>query len=349
MTLKGNYNFHHASASRAAENQGFSAYQSPSKDENRYYEFHKPVLLKEMLENLSPKNGEIYIDGTFGAGGYSAAILESANCKIYAFDRDETVNKFAEPLKKRFPDNFIFVNSPFSQMREKMAELGIAKVDGIVLDLGVSSMQLDCAERGFSFNSDHKLDMRMDIKQGISAFEIVNQMSEVELKEIIKNFGEENRSTQIAKKIVLARQKKEITTALELPNIVRSAYGHKKTGKIDPATKTFQAIRIVVNDELQELRTALTSAKTLLNKNGRLVVVSFHSLEDSYVKSFLRAESGYNRNLSRYNPLLFLEEQKKEASEFILKHGSAIKPSEEELENNIRSRSARLRAAIKVN
>lgn len=312
------------------------------------YQFHQPVLLKEMLENLDPKNGETYIDGTFGAGGYTSAILASANCKVYAFDRDRSVKRFVDPVREKFGNRFVFIQSRFADMAEKMAELGINKVDGIVLDLGVSSMQLDEEERGFSFNSSHRLDMRMDTTSGASAYEVVNQMKEEELAEIIKEFGEENRAKIIAKKIVNSRQKKPIETASELAEIVRGVYGHKKTGKIDPATKTFQAIRIFVNDELGELRKVLECAKTLLSKGGRLVVVSFHSLEDSYVKSFLRAESGYNRNLSRYNPLIFLEEQKKEQSEFILKHSGAVKPSDEEIENNPRSRSARLRAAIKV-
>jgi 16S rRNA (cytosine1402-N4)-methyltransferase len=306
------------------------------------YQFHKPVLLKEVLESLNPKDGEVFIDGTFGAGGYTAAILKAANCKVIAFDRDENVKKFTQGLSKEFGDRFQFIHSPFSQMADEVSE----KVDGIVLDLGVSSMQLDEEERGFSFSSSAKLDMRMDSSSGISAFEVVNGFAEEELSKIIRDFGEEKNHRRIAKKIVEVRSKKEITTGLELAEIVKKVYGFQ-VGKIHPATKTFQAIRIFVNDELGELKKALEAANKLLKSGGRLVIVSFHSLEDSLVKAFVRQESGYNdRNFSRYEPLSVLVDQKKEHS-FFLPKSSAIKPSEEELRENIRSRSARLRLAIK--
>jgi len=310
------------------------------------YQFHKPVLLKEVLENLKPKDGEIYIDGTFGAGGYSRAILQKANCRVYGFDRDISVKKFADKLHEEFGDNFHFIKSEYSQIKEQMANLGISEVDAVILDLGVSSMQLDEDERGFSFNSNHKLDMRMDRSCGVSAYEVVNQFSQAELTKIIKEFGEEKRAYQIAKKIIAARNKGVIETAAQLADIARSAYGYKKSGRIDSATKTFQAIRIFVNDELGELKKGLTAAKSILRKNGRLIVVSFHSLEDSFVKNFMREESGYNQlNYSRYDPKVLMDE-KKEFSFTILKNG-AIKPSDEELEENIRARSARLRVAIK--
>jgi 16S rRNA (cytosine1402-N4)-methyltransferase len=220
------------------------------------------------------------------------------------------------------------------------------KVDGIVLDLGVSSMQLDEEDRGFSFSSQARLDMRMDGSSGISAFEVVNSFEEAELSKIIRNYGEEKNHRRIAKKIVENREKKEITTCLELAEIVKKVYGFQ-AGKIHPATKTFQAIRIFVNDELGELEKALEAAQKLLKPGGRLVVVSFHSLEDSLVKAFVRQESGYNdRNFSRYEPLSVLVDQVKVHS-FSLPKGSVIKPSEEELRENVRSRSARLRLAIK--
>jgi 16S rRNA (cytosine1402-N4)-methyltransferase len=310
------------------------------------YKFHKPVLLAEVLENLKPQDGEIYIDGTFGAGGYSRAILQKANCRLYAFDRDITVKKFADKLQKEFADNFHFIHSKYGEMQEQMENFGIAEVDAVILDLGVSSMQLDEDERGFSFNSDHKLDMRMDTSSGISAYEVVNQFSENELTKIIKEFGEEKRAYQIAKKIIAARNKGRIETASQLAEIAREAYGHKKTGKIDAATKTFQAIRIFVNDELGELKKGLEAAKSMLRKNGRLIVVSFHSLEDSYVKNFLKKESGYDElNYSRYDPKVLMKD-KNEFSFTVLKNG-AIKPKDEELEDNIRARSARLRVAIR--
>ncbi len=306
------------------------------------YQSHKPVLLKEVLEALSPKDGEVFIDGTFGAGGYSKAILQAANVRVIGFDRDANVQKFAQGLSVEFGDKFQFIHSPFSMMENEVSE----KVDGIVLDLGVSSMQLDEENRGFSFSSQARLDMRMDSSSGISAFEVVNSFEEVELSKIIRDFGEEKKHRRIAKKIVEARQKGEITTGLELAEIVKKVYGFQ-AGKIHPATKTFQAIRIFVNDELGELKQALEASKNMLKSGGRLVIVSFHSLEDSLVKAFMRQESGYNdRNFSRYEPSSVLEGKQKEY-EFFLPKGSAIKPSEEELRENIRSRSSRLRLMVK--
>jgi 16S rRNA (cytosine1402-N4)-methyltransferase len=305
------------------------------------YESHQPVLLKEVLRTLSPQNNEVFIDGTFGAGGYTKAILNAANCKVFAFDRDLNVEKFAKPLKAEFGDKFNFINRPFSMMQEYIKE----PVDGIVLDLGVSSMQLDEENRGFSFSSNEKLDMRMDNSSGISAFEAINEFEEAELSKIISNFGEEKKHKRIAKRIIESRQKKPIKTGLELAEIVKKVYGFQ-AGKIHPATKTFQAIRIFINDELGELKKALEASKQMLKKNGRLVVVSFHSLEDSIVKEFLRQESGYNDRISsRYDPMPVIDEIKK--YNFFLPKNSSIKPDEEELRNNIRSRSARLRLAIK--
>lgn len=307
-----------------------------------HYQSHKPVLLKEVLEALKPKDDEVFIDGTFGAGGYSKAILQAANCSVIAFDRDDNVKKFVEPLSKEFGDKVQFINSPFSQMEHKVSH----KVDGIVLDLGVSSMQLDEEERGFSFGSSAMLDMRMDHTSGINAYDVVNSFEEIELSKIIRDFGEEKKHRRIAKKIVEARQKGEIKTGLELAEIVKKVYGFQ-AGKIHPATKTFQAIRIFVNDELGELKAALASAENMLKSNGRLVIVSFHSLEDSLVKAFMREKSGYNdRNFSRYEPLSVMTEQKKTYS-FSLPTNSSIKPGDDELKDNIRSRSARLRLALK--
>ncbi|MES2677244.1 MAG: 16S rRNA (cytosine(1402)-N(4))-methyltransferase RsmH [Pseudomonadota bacterium] len=306
------------------------------------YQAHKPVLLKEVLESLNPQDGEVFIDGTFGAGGYTTAILQAANCKVIAFDRDINVKRFTQGLSAEFGDKFQFIHSPFSQMENEVNY----KVDGIVLDLGVSSMQLDEEERGFSFSSSAKLDMRMDGSSGISAFDVVNSFEEIELSKIIRDFGEEKKHRRIAKKIVEARQKGEIKTGLELAEIVKKVYGFQ-AGKIHPATKTFQAIRIFVNDELGELKAALIAAENMLKTGGRLVIVSFHSLEDSLVKAFIRQMSGYNdRNFSRYEPNSVLEKQQKEHS-FYLPKSSSIKPSDEELKENIRSRSARLRLAIK--
>lgn len=298
------------------------------------------------MENLQVKDKEIYVDGTFGAGGYSTAILSKANCNLYAFDRDHNVLGFVDSLKAKFPKNFHFINDQFSNMKSRLNKLDINEVDGIVLDLGVSSMQLDEEERGFSFNSNAKLDMRMDQNKEISAFEVVNYKSEKELSNIIRDFGEEKKHRHIAKKIISKREEKEITTALELAEIVRGVYGNYNKKKIDPATKTFQAIRIFVNDELGELKLVLTSALSLLKKGGRLLVVSFHSLEDAYVKRFFRQNSGYNdRSISRYDPRNLLNEDQE--YQLSLPINKAIKPSKLEIEENVRSRSSRLRIAIK--
>lgn len=300
-------------------------------------------MLQEVLKNLAPKNDEIYLDGTFGAGGYSSAILESANCKLYAIDRDESAKKFAEKLEKKFPKNFTFLKGNFSNAKELLAEKNIEKLDGMVFDIGVSSMQFDDKSRGFSFDSDDKLDMRMDQTSYPSAFEVVNESSEEELAQIIKEFGEEPKAKIIAKRIIAKRSERPITSCRDLADIVRSLYyGYSKT---DAATRTFQALRIFVNQELDELKAALDSSLTLLKKGGRLVVVSFHSLEDGIVKNFLRKEAGLDQTFSRYQPITA---EKKSPNNFQLITKSAISPSEEEVAANPRARSARMRVAVKL-
>lgn len=308
---------------------------------------HTPVMLQEVLKNLSPKNDEIYLDCTFGAGGYSRAILSSANCKVYAIDRDKTALPFAARLSQDFPKNFTFVSGKFSDSQKLLAEKNIFEVDGIVLDIGVSSMQLDNRSRGFSFDSAARLDMRMDQSQGLSAFEVVNEASEDELARIIREFGEEAKARSIAKKIVKTREITPIATCYELAQIVRSFYrGHFKT---DPATKTFQALRIFVNQELEELKEALNSSVTLLKKGGRLVVVSFHSLEDQIVKNFIKQQAGLDKSISRYAPQVVHEAaEQNQLKNFQIISKSAITPSEEEVAANPRARSAKLRVAIKI-
>lgn len=306
-------------------------------------DFHKSVLLNEVIENLAPKNGEIYLDCTFGAGGYSKAILEAANCNLYAIDRDDLAKKFATNLEEKFPKNFTFCAGKFSDCEELLAQKNVSQIDGMVLDIGVSSMQLDDKERGFSFDSEARLDMRMDQKNSLSAFEVVNEFSEVQLAQIIKEFGEEPKARQIAKKIITNRAKNQITTCRDLAEIVRSFYrGYFKT---DPATKTFQAIRIFVNQELEELKLALNSSKKLLKEGGRLVVVSFHSLEDSIVKNFLKKEAGLDKTFSRYQPEFT---QEKSVKNFHILTKSAISPKQEEVAANPRARSARMRVAIRI-
>lgn len=306
-------------------------------------DFHKPVLLKEMLEALAPKAGEVYLDATFGAGGYSKAILESTGCSLYAIDRDESAKQFAAVLEKKFPKNFTFLRGKFSDSVELLAAQNVTELDGMVFDIGVSSMQFDDKSRGFSFDSDAKLDMRMDQANPFSAYELVNETSEEELAKIIKEFGDEPKAKQIAKKIALARKSAPITSCRDLAEIVRSLYfGYSKT---DPATRTFQALRIFVNQELDELKAALASSITLLKKGGRLVVVSFHSLEDSIVKSFLKKEAGLDQTYSRYQPENI---QEKSARNFHVITKSAISPSKEEIAANPRARSSKMRIAVKL-
>ncbi len=305
-------------------------------------QFHKSVLLKEVIMNLAPKDGEVYLDATFGAGGYTAAILGSANCKVYSVDRDESAKKFAVEIEKKFPKNFTFLAGKFSDCQELLAQKGVEKLDGMVFDLGVSSMQFDEKERGFSFDSDAKLDMRMDQKNPLSAFEAVNEIPEEELRKIIKEFGEEPKAKLIAKKIVAERKDQPITSCRQLADIVRSLYfGYSKT---DPATRTFQAFRIFVNQELDELTLALKASIPLLKIGSRLIVVSFHSLEDAIVKNFLKKEAGLDVTYSRYSPTQVIEVEK----HFKIVNKSAIQADEEELKGNYRARSAKMRVAVRI-
>jgi len=283
-------------------------------------QFHIPVMLNEVIEHIAPKDGAIYIDCTFGAGGYSKRILSSCNCKLLAIDQDPSVNIFVEQIKQQYPaENFIFVNDNFSNIASITSDNNIANVDAIVFDLGVSSMQLDQAERGFSFQKDAKLDMRMG-RGDLTAWEVVNKFKEEDLADIIYYYGEETFARSIARRIVRSRKESPINTTLELAKIVRSAV--KKHSKIDSATKTFQAIRIYVNDELTILKHALVDAYNLLKINGKIIIVSFQGLEDKIIKDFL-------------NKIPLTATCK------------AIKPSLEEIKQNPRSRSAKLRALIK--
>ena len=298
-------------------------------------DYHIPVMLNEVLEYLNPKDDEIFVDCTFGAGGYARKILEKANCKLIGIDRDESVKIFADDVKTKFGDRFEFYNDKYSNI-EKI--LNDRKVDGIVLDVGVSSMQVDNCDRGFSFQKNSRLDMRMG-NNSISAYEIINNTPEEELANIIYNYGDEVKSRHIAKKIVELRKIKPIETTFELADIVRSFYIGKK-GKIDPATKTFQAIRIAVNDELNELRKILEISKKVLNKDGRLVVVCFHSLEDNIVKDFVKQETNKGKKNDKYSKNII-------KADFELLTKKAITPNNREVQNNIRSRSAKLRALKK--
>ena len=302
---------------------------------------HLPVMLKEVLEHLSPEDGGVYVDGTFGAGGYSRAILQAADCVVVAIDRDETALAAAEELKSQYPSRFKFVQGCFGDVAKHIAALGYDAVDGFVLDVGVSSMQLDQAERGFSFRFDGPLDMRMGRAMGgETAADLVNGMDETELANVIYNYGEERHSRRIAKAIVLRRAEKKFETTADLANVVRGAVPGAFKSKIDPATRTFQALRIAVNDELGELERALEASESVLKPEGRLVVVTFHSLEDRIVKTFMRDKAGPKKAVSRYAPITDDAEQ----SAFELLSRKAVLASDDEISQNPRSRSAKLRA-----
>lgn len=301
------------------------------------YQKHYPVMLKEVLEALNVSDGKLYVDATFGNGGYSEAILKTADCKVIALDRDATVLPRAEELKKEYGSRFEFRAGQFGSFDELVDET----IDGAVFDIGVSSMQLDQAERGFSFAKEAPLDMRMS-QTGSSAAELVNSLTEKELADILYNYGEEKKSRQIAKKIVETRAVKPITTTTELANIIYQVIKRSHKQAIDPATRSFQALRIAVNDELGELQKGLTKATQRLNKGGRLVVVDFHSLEDRIVKTFMKNNSDKVIHVSRYR------QPEPQISHAIFGFASkAILPSAQELEQNNRSRSAKLRYAIK--
>jgi 16S rRNA (cytosine1402-N4)-methyltransferase len=295
---------------------------------------HIPVLLAETLDWLSPHDGGIYVDGTFGAGGYSRAILEAAHCRVVAIDRDPEAVARGHDLAERFPGRLSVIEGRFGEMESVLANLGIAAVAGIALDLGVSSQQIDEASRGFSFRADGPLDMRMG-KDGPSAADLVNTLSESALADLIYIYGEERYARRLARAIVAARP---LTRTGELAAVIRKTV--PQSGGIDPATRTFQALRLEVNDELGELERALPAAERLLAPGGRLVIVSFHSLEDRKVKEFLGARSGVTASASRHRPPAIAP-----APSLFLLTRKAVKSGEDEIARNPRARSARLRAA----
>ena len=302
---------------------------------------HIPVLLDEIVDALSPEEGANYVDGTFGAGGYTAALLEAANCVVWAIDRDPETLARGAVLKGRFPDRLHLVQGRFGDMADLLAGNGVSAVDGIALDLGVSSMQIEDRSRGFSFLRDGPLDMRME-RSGRSAADIVNTMPETELANIIFTYGEERHARRVARAIVEARQDRPFSRTLRLADVIRAEVRRSRDG-IDPATRTFQALRIFVNDELGELERGLQSAERLLRPGGVLAVVSFHSLEDRIVKTFLRARSGLAARPSRHAPAGLNPSQN--TVTFTAASRRPIKPRASEIKNNPRARSARLRVA----
>ena len=301
---------------------------------------HYPVMLDQVLSIISPQHGGTFIDCTFGGGGYSKAILKYPNTKILALDRDKLTKHFANVLIKKFPKRFKFFQNKFSNLNNIIDSN--LRPRAIIFDLGLSSFQLSDSNRGFSFGSKNSISMEMGINK-YSAYEVVNNLDKQYLANIIKVLGEEKNGKIIANKIANYRNKKEIKTSEELTSIINKAKKNYNKYKKNPATKTFQAIRIFVNQELTELVLGLIMSTKLLSSGGILLVISFHSLEDRIVKNFFNLYSNLNNNPSRYLPL------KKKSNLFELPFKKALIPSENEIYQNIRSRSAKLRYAIRNN
>jgi 16S rRNA (cytosine1402-N4)-methyltransferase len=306
-------------------------------------------MLDEVVAALNPRDGAIFVDGTFGGGGYSRALLEAAPCRVWGIDRDPDACARGDSMASEFDGRLTMLTGCFGDMATLLARENMDAVDGVALDLGVSSFQIDQAERGFSFREDGPLDMRMS-REGPSAADIVNTEAEVPLADIIYRYGEERRSRRIARAIVKARDDAPITRTAQLAHIVRQCYppaaSASKAKTIDPATRTFQALRIYVNDELGELARGLQAAEIMLRDGGRLAIVSFHSLEDRLVKTYLRDRSGATPHASRHVPQTGSDSP---APSFSLALRRATRPSKDEVANNPRARSARLRTAIRTN
>jgi 16S rRNA (cytosine1402-N4)-methyltransferase len=300
---------------------------------------HVPVMLSEVVGLLSPHAGGVYLDGTFGGGGYAAAFLEAAPCTVWAIDRDPEAIARGAGLAARYPGRLHLMHGRFGEMLDLLARHGVTALDGIVLDLGMSSFQLDDPARGFSFRSDGPLDMRMDTS-GPTAADLVNILPERELADLLFELGEERASRRIARAIVAARVEAPIVTTSRLAAIIRGVLPPDRSG-IDPATRSFQALRIRVNDELGEIERALEQARLLLAPAGRLIVVSFHSLEDRIVKRFMVDAAGRAPSPSRHDPRGLAT---RPAPRFRLLTPRPLRPGASEVDGNPRARSARLRA-----
>ena len=286
---------------------------------------HIPVLLNEVIDILNPTSNKIYIDATFGAGGYTKAILEKASCKVIGTDCDQNTKPYAENLKNDFPDRFTYINANFTEIDNILKKLNVPKIDGIVFDLGVSSMQLDNRDRGFSFSGDGPLDMRMDNSLSTTATNLINTLYEEELANLIYELGGERKSRIIANNIVKFRQKEKIKSTSELVE----AIGIKRySDKLHFATKTFQALRIAVNNELENIKLVLNKLPSLLAPGGIICTVSFHSLEDKIVKDFFKTLSS-EENFEKINK-------------------KVITPLYKEIRNNPRARSSKLRALRRI-
>jgi 16S rRNA (cytosine1402-N4)-methyltransferase len=303
---------------------------------------HAPVLLDEVIQALAPQAGDVIIDATFGAGGYTRAIL-ATGATVIALDRDPTVQPHADAVVNDYPGKFQLVRTPFSGLAEAFAGTGEARLDGVVFDIGVSSMQLDQAERGFSFMRDGPLDMRMS-DEGETAADIVNTWDHGPMAHIFKLYGDERQSGRVATAILRRRVEKPFERTLDLAAVVEKALGGRRGAAIHPATRVFQALRIAVNDELGELRAGLEAAEATLAPGGRLAVVTFHSLEDRIVKAFLTERTGNAPGGSRHAPVA-VDTRK---PSFTLAFKGAREASEAELAVNPRARSAKLRAAVRT-
>lgn len=316
---------------------------------------HAPVFISEIVKYFESPSYKVIVDCTFGAGGYSEMLLNlNEGCKVIALDRDINNLPYAEKLRSKFGDRFVFINQVFSNIGSVLQNLGIDTVDGFVYDLGVSSMQVDLGERGFSFTKDGPLSMEMGLNN-ITAYDVVNDYPYTDLANIIYKYGEENQARGIARAIVAAREKESIKSTLRLAKIVASAV-KGKWGKIHPATKTFQAIRMEVNRELQELESSLKQAISLLTSGGRIGAVTFHSLEDAIVKNIFKDNAvgkkmiGFDRNMGRDAFEFDMVNERIEQDNGFLKiiTKKPLVPSGNEVLANIRSRSAKLRIAERI-
>ena len=282
---------------------------------------HHPVMVDEILTYLAPEKSKTYVDCTFGQGGYSKRILENTDCNIVAIDRDKDALKYADLLKKKYPKNFIFSVDKFSRLDDVLKKNNINKIDGLIFDLGISNTQLNNPSRGFSFSNNGPLDMRMDIENlDLTAQKVINEFDQHNLSDIFYYYGEEKNSRQIAKKIIEFRKKNKISTTSELVELIKKVNTYKKK---HPATRVFQALRIYINDELNELDITLKKSLLFLKKNGRIITVAFHSLEDKVIKNFFLKNKEFLKILTK----------------------KPITPNDKEIRNNPRSRSARMRVA----
>lgn len=304
---------------------------------------HKSVLLKESIDSLNIRDNGIYVDCTLGYAGHSSEILRKIpNGYLYAFDQDEYAVNYSIDKLSEISSNFKVIKSNFANLKEELLRLGITSVDGILFDLGVSSVQLDFDERGFSFHKDTKLDMRMDTSKEFTAYTVVNSYSYQDLVRIFRDYGEEKYATSIANKIVKYRENKAIETTLELVDIIKSGMPQKAMRNSHPARRVFQAIRIEVNNELEVLKDALEQALEILNIGGRISVITFHSLEDRIVKQTFKRVSEIDSEMAK---LPFIPDEYLPKFKIIEK---GLTPSQEELNDNNRSRSSKLRVIERV-